>query len=216
MPLIYVLDELGAKLIRDREGLSKLDWKSTNNDIGLLFLEHMKLVNDFRIGIELASKKHGYQILKHITEAELKRLHEYPLSYTDENGKQKKSRLIPDGYYLIEDDNGDVVNYFVEIDRATETVRSEKSYRSFTTKILLYRAFLESGEFTKMYGAPNFRVLVVTIGDTRVENLIWSTEQIENADFFCFTTLNYLNQSNIFEDKIWGIANEEELFSLID
>lgn len=81
-------------------------------------------------------------------------------------GPWRKEVFRPDGYFRLRDRRtGDVSDWFVEIDLG------HTSSRDFAGKLASYRTFLESGIFRETFGAGSFRVLVVTPGERRAQNL---------------------------------------------
>lgn len=72
--------------------------------------------------------------------------------------------LIPDGYVRLRTPAGEV-SCFVEMDRGTEPLRV------WERKISWYLELAVSGEYERSFGDTRFRVLVVTEGARRLENI---------------------------------------------
>lgn len=95
--------------------------------------------------------------------------------------------LMPDGYLEVETEQG-LKAMFLEVDLGTET---QKVWQG---KIANYLRLATSGEFSRLFARPQFRVLVVTDSERRLSNLrrlvAKATEKI-----FWFSTFSSLKAS---------------------
>ena len=169
---VYRLARAGAELIafeQEIELRSLLYWGKSDDkegrttDVGVLFLEHLLKMNDFRIAITLAAKRHGYQIEKWLDESTL-RTFDDSVTITTENGRKEKVAVIPDGYFVLDIGNRRA-HFLLEIDRATMTNSRWKQ------KIEAYQAYLQQGGYERRYNTRSLRVLTVTTSDERLTNL---------------------------------------------
>jgi hypothetical protein len=104
-------------------------------------------------------------------------------------------RLIPDGFALLT--VGDVhIPVFVEVDCGTEPLST------WDKKVAAYLELATSGEFERLFGSPQFRVLVTTTGWTRCRNL---TQLIgrKTRKVFWLTTNVAMRSRGVWAD-IWA------------
>ena len=99
--------------------------------------------------------------------------------------------LIPDGYFEL-GSSQDVRPMFVEVDLGTEAVPI------LARKARLYLELATSGEFAKLFGRPQFRVLVITTSVDRLLNIRAAIAR-QTDKVFWFTTLAVVKQ-----ERFWG------------
>lgn len=207
-PTLYVLDRKGADLLRAEYGLEDLVWYNTSKNLSLEFMEHTTAINDFRIAVTLAVQTAGYELVQWIGERELKADFDR-VSIPSEANKPQSVSLIPDSYFVLKVPQG-YAHFFVEIDRATE------SLPRFKTKIRAYVAYYKSGAYTKRYNTRSMRVLTITSGQKRLENLKKITEDAGGKRAFWFTTVKDVHSSSVLHAPLWYIAGETKQRSLIE
>ena len=101
--------------------------------------------------------------------------------------------LIPDGYFEIGSQQG-LRPAFVEIDLGTEATPI------VAKKANLYLQLAASGEFAQIFGRTQFRVLVITTSDRRLQNLRGPIAKLTDKIFW-FSTLDVLSP-----DRFWSAA----------
>jgi hypothetical protein len=94
---------------------------------------------------------------------------------------EKKLIVAPDAFFGLETELGRSY-YFVEADMGTETLER------FRRKLLAYQQYWKSGAFQERYSYRNFRVLTVTTGAERANNLIRLAGDLGAKNMFLFTT----------------------------
>lgn len=216
-PFLYALTKISATALAQNEGIDVGDiWNPKQNTVSDIAIKHLKLLNDIAISIVISAKELGYEIVESKNTAELQLIHNKNISYVN-NGKVYKSRLYPDRYYCVKDKDGYRFWFFIEADTGTEAIKSAVKHDLYR-KLLLYRSLQDSGAFSRLYGGNAFRVLFVTTGKgDRAENVLWLCEKLgEEADFIYVTLDSNCLAKNLFTDKIWGVAFENDLLSLMD
>lgn len=98
--------------------------------------------------------------------------------------------LVPDGYFVITA-NGISVAHFVEVDLGTETSKI------WERKTELYLKLATSGEFTRLFKADRFRVLVTAPSERRLTNLR-ATVQKQTSKIFFFIENKIIYRDGIF------------------
>ena len=106
----------------------------------------------------------------------------------------KSIPLIPDSYLEVET-NGLVRPMFLEVDLGTEALPVLQK------KIQLYLQLAVSGEFTKIFGHPQDRVLFVLHSDRRLESARSLTAKVTDKIFW-FSTFDNINRDG-FWSYIW-------------
>jgi hypothetical protein len=106
----------------------------------------------------------------------------------------KPTALIPDGYFEIDSESG-IRAIFLEVDLGTEPLHV------WTRKTQRYVQFATSGEFPKLFGQTQFRVLVITDSERRLETI--RTTVARSIDrIFWFATFESIKREG-FWSPIW-------------
>ncbi len=203
-PMVYVLDKTGAELLRTERGLD-IHWhrRIKSKPLTMLFLHHTLETNDVRIAVEQACQQQGIELLKWLSEYDLK------TDYDRVTTADEVSRaVIPDGYCALKTKQG-ITHLFWEIDRGTE------SSRVFKRKIQAYLAYAKSDLALKRFGIQQFRVLTVTKTAQRAENLRAATERVQGKSRFWFATLSDITPEKVLTYPIWSVASREKPTTLL-
>lgn len=212
-PLLYQLDKGAVPLLAQELDVlpEDINWKPKDNKRGFFtFINHLLKTNDVMVAIELAAKANGYEIRNWIDETVLRSeaMKAYVFLPSQKGGEVKRT-LVPDGYVQLSDANYDY-HHFLEIDMGTEDLKR------FGEKIPRYLAFYHSGGFENKYQAKSMRVLIITTGPRRAENLRIVTEGLGGDIEFWFSDFTAVNPASIFSDPIWKVAGYEGEYSLFD
>jgi hypothetical protein len=215
--LIYFLDKLGAQAIAAYRhvALEELDWRPRDNTAGAshLFLDHLLHTNDVRIALQLAAATDGWDIVRWLDDRTLRRREMKEYVALPETGEHVA--IVPDGFFSLARER-DIYHHFIEADLATVVGLSSKSgRRDWARKVRAYLAYFQSGQYAKRYKAQSFRVLTVTTGAGRLENLLRITEEAGGKSIFWFTTYEALSAQPFVAAPIWSVANREGLSALI-
>jgi len=179
-PLVYALGRKGAKAIGRAGGR----WTQKNRELGRGFLHHTLAVADALVSIELACRETGGP--KFVPEEDL-RASLPATAHPDGNpfrmrvsfryrGRRETLGIIPDGVFALrysDRSSGRETDYFfLEADRGTMPVTRKNLLRtSLARKYLAYHAAWKQGLHARLFGLPNFRVLIVTTTEARRRNL---------------------------------------------
>jgi hypothetical protein len=217
--LVYFLDRKGALLLAECLGVdpSELDWHPKNNAAGAghLFIDHLLKTNDIRIAVALATEQEHANLECWLDDKTLKsrQVKEY-VKIKDAAGDERRVAVIPDGYFHLQIGKYQH-HHFLEADLRTVTGFSSKSgRRDWAKKIRTYLAYHESGQFQERYQAQSFRVLTVTTGERRLENLKRITEEAGGKSRFWFTTFDRIAPGTVLSQPIWQVAGREGEYSL--
>jgi DNA-binding Lrp family transcriptional regulator len=177
--IVYGLASRGASHLRrvDETPFSRLDWTSRNGSVKRLFLEHALMVSKIMVSLEIACRKRG--------NVSLKIEHDIPLPTATRDAKEpfrwtvtvsgkEKLGVIPDRVFALEfNESGERMLCFLEADCGTMPVqRATLNMSSFARKLLAYRASWAERIHLTRFGFARARVLTVTAGTQRLENLL--------------------------------------------
>lgn len=204
---VYCLSERGRDLVAFmHDGLdpSEIKWKRKYNEIEHYYLEHSLAINDIRVAFTVAAREKGFS-LEWIPEWELKALKE---RVEDPEREGRHIAITPDAYVVLKG-KGRKACFFLEVDRATE------ANKRFKQKVKGYVEYVRTKKYQERYKTESLRVLVVTTTKKRLQNLMDTTQSVDGASFFWFTTLKEANNENVLTEPIWVLPNKEEKKSLL-
>lgn len=102
--------------------------------------------------------------------------------------------IIPDAYIQLNTDV-EVKSLFLEVDLGTETTRI------WTKKVVQYLKLATTGEFSRYFGRPTFRVVVLSTSPKRIETIRRAVADQTNKVFF-FSTFDEFKRAG-FWAPIW-------------
>lgn len=220
-PLVYFLDTVGVDLLCDRLGLERteVDWHPRHNDVTSLYLDHLLASNDLRIAVVQAAEAHGFVIQRWLDDRSLKRSHAGEhVTITNKDGRRMTVSVVPDGYFRLTTPQ-DTYNFFVEIDKRTVTgLASKWGRRDWSRKVAAYAEYHRSGGYEARYGTADMRVLTITTGQRRLQNLKVITEEtVSGAPVgrFWFTTLERATADSILTGTIWAVGGADNPYSIV-
>jgi hypothetical protein len=202
---IYALDSVGAEVTAAKLGVGKrgICWTRRHNKVEGLFMEHTLAVSEIHVSLICALRNY-----EDITLMFWKREGFLPRERVhNPEDCEKKLSLIPDAFFGIQTDKGKLL-FFVEADMGTETLDR------FKTKIIAYREYWKSGQFKDRYTYRNFRVLTVTKGVQRLNNLVQIAENTGAKNMFLFT-VSELASSDILGTSWYRPTNSDSI-SILD
>jgi len=165
--------------------------------------EHALSINDFRVGLSLATRNAGYPQLRLWGQGA-----EYRFSAVIKVGNiTKEVCLIPDAFFILEMGGRDFA-YFLEIDRGTTDLGRIK------TKMLAYHDLWQSKAASTKLGIRSFRVLHVTTTEKRLQNTLRTFQNLRSTairlDLFsltCFTRYS-LERPNRLLESVWHTIDQ--------
>jgi hypothetical protein len=216
-PLIYFLDTKGAQLLAElaEVELDELDWNPKHNDANHSFLEHLMATNNVRVAVTVAARRLGWSIGKWIDDRGLKSPQmKTVVTLTGPQGGKRRTAVVPDGYFVL--DNGThVYHHFLEVDLCTVTGEASAwGRRDWARKVAAYLEYYRSGQYQAHYGTPSLRVLTVTTGERRLQNLKAITERVGGKARFWFTTFEDVDPARVLTHPIWQVAGRQGTHTL--
>lgn len=208
-PALYTLGKRGVDVLRRVLDCGPKDIRRppNNHELSPLFLEHLLQINDFRVAVTVAARNLDYTLEKWLDDYQLKADYDRVVIQTPQ-GRRRTVSLIPDGYCVLQVPQGRAC-FFLELDRGTMT-RSR-----FRDKVRAYQAYIASGQYEKRYGTRSLRVLTVTSGPKRLENLKEEAEQAGGGRVFWFTTGDLVTAEGVLTEPVWTVAGGTGFEALI-
>jgi hypothetical protein len=179
--------------------------------LGLRFLLHRFLVNEFCVAIHEAARERGFRVVGW--------RHEEQLRVANPNGGPGRAERIthpslatpatflPDGYFELETGHGNRYAFFVEIDRATHPLRVWRE------RARAYTAYADpaTGQFRRRFGRETFRVVVLTTPDfrrrSRRDNILREIcTTVGASDIFLAATFAELRAKQLL-GRVWRAAD---------
>ena len=187
---VYTLSPKGAELVSARlGGIQRAEGKLVSGD---RFVEHQTGINEVYLAVKFRAVAHR--------DGRLARWHTFRQSISE------AIKLTPDGYFEIASAQG-VRATFLEVDLGTEALSV------WHQKTAYYLQLAVSGEFTKRFRQPQFRVLVVANSDRRLNN-IRAVVSRSTDKIFWFATLDKIKREGIWS-TIWLRPTGDQRHSLL-
>ena len=205
---IYCLSKKGAALISllfGEEEAKQIKWSEKQNKVEVFFIEHTLAINDIWIAFSKAVVATDNYDLIWFKESEIKGWKE---KVDDPENSSKTLAITPDAFINLTG-NDKKANYFLEVDRATE------SNRRWRDKVRGYVEYVYSRNYYNKFKSESLRILTVTTSPERLANLMKTTKSVEKANFFLFTTFEQVKNNNVLFDNIWQEPSEKGLTKLV-
>ena len=205
---VYTLDERGGYLVAEmlQIPLADLDWKPRDDQyVRGPFIDHMLLTNKVRASLEAAAHSAGYSVANWTDDIAMRRS---PIVVTVQRARgPDRVELVPDGMFFLVRQN-EALACCVELDRGTETVRSNTGARDFAAKVRAYLAFAQ---------ARPLRVLtVVSAGERRLQNLQQAASRSGDRSIFHFASYAEASRSDlVLHGEIWRRGDSNSTVSLL-
>lgn len=206
--MVYTLGEKGADLLAEQLNIdrAKVLYNKNNREIKEKYIQHSLVISHFRACLAIAIKRvPGAELLFWVPEnaRELK-----DTVNASEGEKQRKLTIMPDGFFCIKDNKGEMY-FFLEADRST------MSNARFNNKIRAYWHWWRQGGSRKKLGVSNFRVLTITISDQRRNNLVKTAQEAvekggEYMFWFCCIKDIDINKPESVLQNIWRTAGQAD------
>ncbi|MGI0034953.1 MAG: replication-relaxation family protein [Nitrososphaera sp.] len=214
---IYTLGAKGRNYLAKEMGLTA-DWYFRPHKLKYLShsqADHNRSLTRFLIAAQAWARKQSNYRIAHIRIC-YELAQSAPLIQSTTQGITEKTRVIPDGWILVEKlTNGAhdrFIPVWIELDRGTQ--HSEKFTKSLRARI----AFIQSGAYTDLFHTKAVLIAYITTGQTpeyretrRKALCTWINQTLHElgkpswASIFriCSTTLEDIYQTPFFDAPIW-------------
>lgn len=220
--LVYTLDRRGIEHLAVELDLKPRQVAKRSSPrlacASYLFLKHTLMVNELQMLLDLAAQRQGYEIKEWRDELALRKYQD-KVTITGPRGGKQTVAVTPDLYNWLTTGEKDF-HHFIEADMKTVVIDYDKDEgRDWAKKVRAYIEYYDSGMYQKRYPAAgkSMRVLVITLGQSRLENMVEVTEKVagKRKGRFWFTSLDQLTPDTILTEPIWQIAGRGELHPLV-
>jgi hypothetical protein len=214
-PYMYRLTARGAALVQELLDDEELDWRPGEQPVSPFFLEHLLATNTVRVAITVAARHHGFTVEEWLDDRTLKRRQMTDtVTLRGPNGATQRAAVVPDGFFVLKTPSA-LYHHFLEVDLRTVTgLSSQWQRRDWARKVAAYLEYYRSGRYTERYKTQGLRVLTVTTGEKRLDNLRSVTEKTGGRGRFWFSTFERIERNDVLVDPIWTVASKEGLYAL--
>ena len=192
--MVYALGDRGVDLLAEKFGIDrgKIKWREKNKEVKDRHIQHTLMISDFRVCLELALRNSADTNLLFWIRENPQELKDY-VYIKDEQGRNIKASIVPDGFFMIQDKKGPKPMYFfIEADQSTmPSARFFKKMRAYWVW-----GMKEKGQIRK-FDIEAFRVLTITKTEQRKQNLRRVTKEADDRQtgsfMFWFTSKQKYN-----------------------
>ena len=210
---VYALAEEGAKLVArylDTD-LEALWWEPKEYKVSASKIQHTLDLSTYWVVLCRLAQLGKLQIGKWYTDRQFNsKAFRDKVPFLQQGARH--SRREPDGFHqLTFSPQQSTFSFFIENDEGS------KDHGVWKSKIRAYVHFKNSGLSEKFYGTKNWRLLTITNGPRRLDNLIASTREAGGGDFCWFTTWDEIDISRPenYLEPIWKVAGLEGMYGLV-
>src|SRR3990170_3343714 len=205
-PAVYALSSRGADAVAAHLGVDRgeVDWTPKHNRATAFFMEHTLAIARLWASLEAALLDTDLRVANWMSEAQLRRWDKRVF----DREVHRWVPVRPDGYFRLWRSRRSSLPCFVEVDMGTET------NGRFVQKMRGYQVYRREERRGKS-GIADFRLLVVTSGVRRLENLRRVSSKAVDQDFCLFATLNDLHPSRVLGNWLDIDRTRVDLTSLI-
>lgn len=225
-PMVYALADMGARLLRERDGaaLPSAEWNRKNREAGRPFIEHQLEVMDFYVGLQVILRDrrdvqliHPEDLVRLFPDQRFSPTNPFALrARINHHGVWYDIGVVPDLVFGLQFDDGSRRCFMVEIDRGTMPVtRTNLMQTSFEKKMRAYLSAHAVRQHERQFGWKAFRVLTVTTDETRIRSMVDALSEIRvphspGAALFFFATKDRLSQSDALMQS-WRDGNGRDV-----
>lgn len=216
-PYVYMLTAAGCELLTAELGLGpeELDWKPAYNNVSWPFLAHQLAINDAYLAFSRAVARTGWRIDRWVDDRLLRQQHTDRVRLIDTDGREHEVAVVPDAFFVLTDGIA-VLQFFLEIDRATMTVAAQsRRVKSWQQRIQAYQAYFVSEAIQLRYHTNRIRVLTITTTTERLGNLKQATEAVGGRKRYWFATADDVRPEAIIARPVWQIASANGFHTLL-
>src|SRR3990172_5114706 len=187
-PAVYALSSRGADAVAAHLGVDRgeVDWTPKHTRATAFFMEHTLAIARLWASLEAALLDTDLRLGSWTGEAQLRQWDKRVF----DREVHRWVPVRPDGYFRLWRSKGCSLPCFVEVDMRTET------NGRFAQKMTAYEVYRRE-EGRGKSDVADFRLLVVTSGARRLENLRRVSSRVVDQDFCLFATLVDLHPSRV-------------------
>ena len=115
-PMLYTIGKLGVQLLLDACGYELEQIARPIRQFSLLFADHLKRINDFRVSVVKGAAEQGFTLETWHDERYFRSATDY-VTWEDSKGHEHTKPILPDGYFCLLVPTKGRTHCFLEIDR---------------------------------------------------------------------------------------------------
>ena len=214
--MVYALGDKGADFLANEFGIDRgeIKWNEKNKEVKDRHIQHTLMISNFRLCLKLALDKTANTDFLFWKRENRKELKDY-VYIEDEQGRETKAPIVPDGFFGIQDPKGKM-HWFIEADQGT------MSNGRFLNKMRAYWNWWKRGGHTRKFDIKAFRVLTLTKTEQRKENLRKITKAADERQrgslMFWFTSEKKysIQEPQSILAPIWQTPVDDNFHSLLE
>lgn len=217
MPFVSTLTKKGAELIANIRNIAitALYVPSAADQPKAAYFEHLMMINDVRVIIELACELHAFE-LKWLDERMIRKHKLYEeIGIQTHPGRIEKTANIPDGFFSIKTQAG-WLSFFLEIDRGTE------AHLVIHKKAKVYLEYEKTSHYAQYYAASDSSgvtaslfALLVTNSAKRRDAMVTSLSKALPIQPFLCSAYPELTPEHMLTESIWYAPHLRDPVALI-
>jgi len=223
--MAYAIADRGMRLLAGRDGTAFANRERSRNNARVRrpFIEHQLEVMDFYVALVTSTRDRDDVRL--MPPEELVAGFPQPPSNAgnpfamrvdlSRNGRMQEVGLVPDLAFGLMHADGSKRCFLVEIDRGTMPIRrSDIRQSSFQRKMFAYLAAYAARRHERIFGWRTFRALVVTTDQNRIQSMLETLHEFQNAresdaKLFFFVTRDGITKCGPLID-VWRNGNKRK------
>lgn len=208
-PMVYTLTKLGASVLAQRYDYTTDQFRFASRAVSNWdTLQHILAIGDVWVSFQRAVSEHQLDLIEWRDELVFRQEPDM-VWIKSPSGSQKKKPVLPDGYLHLRTPKGET-RFFLEVDRGIEGLQQIKD------QIVVYQAYILSGQYAERFQAKSLRILMVTTSSKRREHLAQAIAAVGGGDRYWLTTFEELTPGTIFTAPIWYRPGMEGAAALLD
>ncbi len=207
-PIVYTITKLGATVLASTYGYGEDQFRFSSRSVTQWeTLQHILAIADVWVALMRGASENNIEIVEWRDELVF-RANPDTVWVKNAAGRQTKKPVLPDGYFHLKTAKGET-RFFLEIDRGVEGLQQVKD------QVQVYQEYILSGGYQERFQAKSLRILIVTTGSKRCENLRRAIASVGGGDRYWLTTFDKAIPSEIYTASVWHKPAEEGTFSFL-
>jgi hypothetical protein len=207
-PIVYTITKLGASVLATAYGYTEDQFRFSSRSVTQWeTLQHILAIADVWAAIVRASSESNIAVVEWRDEL-IFRSNPDTVWVKSVSGRQTKKPVLPDGYFHLKTPKGET-RLFLEVDRGIEGLQQIKD------QIQVYQEYMVSGGYQERFQAKSLRILIVTTGKKRRDNIRKAIASVGGGERYWVTTFEQMTSTDIFTAPIWYRPADSEGISFL-
>lgn len=195
-PIVYTVTKLGASVLASTYGYTDDQFRYSSRSVTQWeTLQHILAIGDAWAALMRATTENQIAVLDWRDELVF-RSNPDMVWLKSPSGRQTKKPVLPDGYFHLNTPKGET-RVFLEVDRGIEGLQQIKD------QMQVYQEYMASGGYQERFQAKSLRILIVTTGKKRRDNIRKAIASIGGGDRYWITTFEQMTPTQVLTAPIW-------------